>query len=132
MRRGKKVVSDDLLARDIEFRRELLRRAKEAYSVVYDYLLAVVEGRAEGEERMTAKGDVIYVKASHDVRVKAAKVLKELTMDKVVADKRDSGSEKDKGSGMDLREALLEIEKQKREEAEKRAKEQGKLAEIRR
>jgi len=122
----RKSVLEEIIAHDPTFQKDMVEKAKDAFALVYSYLTDLVEGRGEGEERMSAKGDIVTVKPSHDVRVKAAKVLKELTIDKVVADKRDSGNEKGRDAGIDLREALMEIEKQRQ-----KAKKEGKLADIR-
>ncbi len=123
--RDKRRVVNELLASDPVFLSELADRSKQAYGVMYVYLLDLVEGRGEEEQRVTNRGDIVGVKVSHDVRVKAAKVLKELTLDKVLADKRDAGHERGKDAGTGLRDALMEIEKQRR-----KARESGKLKEI--
>jgi len=121
---------DDLIVSDPSFRRDMIDKTKVAFEAAYEYLLSVVSGSAKAERRVSNKGEVVDVDLTHDIRVKAAKVLKEITLDKFVADKKDAGTEKGKREGMSLREALMEIEKQRRQEAETKAKEAGKLKNI--
>jgi hypothetical protein len=130
-KKEKTIGFDELLERDPTFQRAFFKQTKDAFISIYDYLFELVRGQGDVEEKVTAKGDVLLVKPSHDVRVKAAKVLKEMTFDKVMADKRDSGKEKGKDSSVNLREALMEIARQKKKEAEMQALKEGKLKRIR-
>ncbi len=119
----KKQVIDALLDSDPDFLNDLRTKTKDAFNACYKHLLKIVEGKVK-EERFDAKTGVIFkVAMGHDTRVRAAKVLKELTLDKMISDRKDTGREKDKGKGMTIEEAIKVIEQRKRAEAERLAKE---------
>lgn len=87
------------------------------------YLLRVVGGK-ETEKRMTPKGEVVEIPVPHQVRVQAAKALKELQLDKIIADVKDTQKHEHTFSTV---KAAQEVAEQKRKEAEANAIEAGKL-----
>jgi hypothetical protein len=102
------------------FRKRVELKAEEAWDAATSFLLGVVKGDSGVEgERLSA-----------DTRVRAAKVLKEYTLDKTLADKKDKEVRGQGGSAADLVKALQEIEASRKRELEERAIEAGKLAKI--
>jgi len=106
---------------------ENIRRYSEKdYKKLRRYLLRVVEGK-EHETRVTNKGEVVTVPVPHQVRVQAAKALKELQFDKTVADKKDTQQHDVKFNIVD---AIEEVAKRKQAEAEERLEKEGTLKKI--
>jgi len=76
-------------------------------------------------------GEVVQKPIPMDVRVKAAAQLKSMTLDKFLADKRDSGKQDDRKKAFDHEASLKRIMDEKmRREAEEKALKDGKLLKI--
>jgi WD40 repeat protein len=116
----------DLLDGDRVFLDKLKTNANETYDTLREFLLSIVSGKA-GEKMeiwdvKTSKKIEVMVKPSHDVRVKAAKLLKELDVDKTLSDKRDRKEDKQG----DESEWLRELKKaEKKIQAGKAARKKG-------
>ncbi len=115
----------DVLMNDKEFKEHISTKAIEAFNASYAFLLTVVKGEIQ-DTYVNQKGHVVPRAIPIADRVKAAKVLKEWTLDKVVSDKRELGDGQPalpfdhKG---DLEAVAKEIENAKA--TEKAAKESG-------
>lgn len=90
------------------------------------YLKRVVEGK-EFDHRMTPQGDVVEVPVSAQVRVQASRALKELMVDKILADVKDTQKHEHK---FDLAEAVQDVGRKKEAELEKKLESEGKLKKI--
>jgi hypothetical protein len=113
---------DYLLDSDTDFMADVNAKAKEAFNKAYETLTAIVDGEVTDERFDAKSGEIIRLKVTSDTKVKAAKALKELTIDKLLSDRRDSGHDKDKGKGASLDDALKEIGKLKKKEKDARKK----------
>ena len=126
---GKKKKPDelyDLLDGDRVFLDKLKTNATQTYDTLRDFLLNIVLGKAIEKTEIwdvkTSKKIMVMVKPSHDVRVKAAKLLKELDVDKTLSDKRDRKEDK-QGDESEWLHALKKAEKGIR--AHKAARQKG-------
>jgi len=126
---GKKKKPDelyDLLDGDRVFLDKLKTNATQTYDTLRDFLLSIVLGKAAEKTEIwdvkTSKKITVMVKPSHDVRVKAAKLLKELDIDKTLSDKRDRKEDK-QGDESEWLQALKKAEKGIR--AHKAARQKG-------
>lgn len=89
------------------------------------YLLRVVNGK-EKDQKVTAKGDIVIVPVPAQVRVMAARALKEMVIDKTVSDKKESTQKTDvKFTVVDAVKAVHE-----RKEKELELEKAGKLKRI--
>lgn len=122
-----------LIDLDPEFRKHVIDRFKGEYDNALDVLIEIRDRKVEDERLDTKTGDVVRVQIPNEVRIKAIAQWFKMTGDKTIADKRDSGHDKDKGSTGDLTKALQMAEAKmalKRVADEKAAKEAGKLVSI--
>ncbi|MCL5238633.1 MAG: hypothetical protein M1353_12480 [Nitrospirae bacterium] len=120
----------DVLMNDKQFKEHISTKAIEAFNASYNFLLDVVKG-AISDTYINQKGIIMSRDIPISDRVKAAKVLKEWTLDKVVSDKRELGDGQPQlpwNHKEDLEAIAVEIEAAK--EAEKKAKDSGKLVPI--
>ena len=126
---GKKKKPDelyDLLDGDRVFLDKLKTNATQTYDTLRTFLFDVIKG-TKGEptktwDVKTSAFITVVVKPSHDVRVKAAKLLKELDIDKTLSDKRDRKEDK-QGDESEWLQALKKAEKGIR--AHKAARQKG-------
>lgn len=122
-----------LIDLDPEFRKHVIEQFVGEYDNALNVLLEIRDRKVTDERFDTKTGDVVTIKVPNDVRIKAIAQWFKMTGDKTMADKRDSGNDKDKGNTGDLTKALQLAEAKmtkKREEAEQKAKDSGKLVSI--
>lgn len=118
-----------------EFKNSVIVKTEESWRLSTDFLLKVVKGEvvqtlefwdSKREQKVT-----VEEKPTIADRVRAATVLKAYTLDKMLANKTDREREGAAGRvAGNIVAALQEIEGRRKEEAEKRAVEAGKLAKI--
>lgn len=125
-RSGPKPVSINALIHDPVFKKDLIDRAIEAHQEVFSFALQMVkdpEGAAYAQEVYDVKTSeirIIFIKPSWKDRVAAAKLLKEITIDKTVPDKRDAVGKGKEGEGHSLEKVLREIAAKKKDSKEKK------------
>ena len=121
-----------VLDADPEFQAKLLLKANEAFDHIYAYLDELVKGNIQEEVFVYRKGpdgQVVEIKRTkpvpHNTRVTASKVLKEMTIDKTVSDKREMTKDKDRGILKGVKDAVSAVEskirKDKRDAARRAA-----------
>lgn len=122
-----------LIDLDPEFRKHVIERFTDDYDKSLDVLIEIRDRRVKDERLDTKTGAKVSLEIPNDVRIKAIAQWFKMTGDKTIADKRDSGHDKDKGNTGDLTKALQMAEAKmalKRSADEKAAKEAGKLVSI--
>lgn len=126
----------ELLMNDEQFSELVRCKTVGDYQTVLDMLMRVIRGELHDEVLDSKNGVMIKRSASLADRVKAAKVWKEMTLDKIIADKKTIG-DGDQGNLLDYLSTLdgvaQEIAAAKREKArqvEHTAEATGKLARI--
>lgn len=126
----------EVLMNDEAFKAHVTDKAVECFTTLYDTLLGIVKGNATEEVYDSKSGVMVQRRASLDVRVKAAKVLKEMTLDKVISDKKTVESN-GQGGLFDHLEALNKLadvmdaaKKEQQRLAEKSAEEAGTLKRL--
>lgn len=101
----------DLLINEGDFKSIVVTKAVDEYVTVVDFLMATIKGEAS-DVVVTPKGDIIRRPPSLEVRVKAAKVWKEMTLDKVISDKKMIAMPENQANLFgDFMDAIHEIEK---------------------
>lgn len=136
----KEVLFDNALNSDPDFMKDHLEDTKRTYRENLKVLELIRDGEVSDSQYDPKTGQVIKKPIAMDVRVKAIALIKAMTLDKTMADKRDPGQAKDKGKGIDHEESLkkvaAEIQKAKKAEemerkaAEKKAEKDGKLVKL--
>lgn len=91
------------------------------------YLLRVVNGK-EVDQKVTAKGDIVCVPVPAQVRVMAARALKEMVIDKTISDKKESIQKTD--VKFTVVEACKAVHERKEKELEAELEKKGKLRRI--
>src|SRR3989304_5566341 len=118
----------ELLMNDEEFKESITLKTVTDYTTVISMLMDVIQGR-EKEYVFNSKGEVLLERPTPlDVRVKAAKVWKEMTLDKVVSDRKVIDN-KLQGSLFDLPKMVSEVDALLQALKEKRDKEDVKVGE---
>lgn len=118
-----KQVANVLLENDTEFAERFQRDSKNIYKLLIKSLKKIVEGKALDTVVDRKNGTVVNVPVSSAVVVAAARVLKELVIDKMISDKKETRTTVKGPMVTDLKKALEEIEGQKRRE--------GKIVQLR-
>lgn len=92
-----RILTADLLMNDETFKDCVKRETVSNYQTVLDMLMGVMTGKLEDQVFDSKNGVMVSRKASLADKVKAAKVWKEMTLDKIISDKKTFGEE---GQGM--------------------------------
>lgn len=134
--RNQEIVSmADVLITDEEFKDNVARLTVAQYNDIVNSMYLGAVGKAT-DIRLTPRGGQVELPISYADRAKCAKVWKEMTLDKIVSDKKTIDNQ-GQGSLLDHLEALKAIEEsmakeraEKARQAEESAAESGKLVKI--
>lgn len=114
---------DALLEADPVFMEKLKKNAAKDYKLIRRTLKGIINGTIE-DVRFSRVGSVVTEvtkEASIDQKLKAAKQLKEMEIDKQISDKKEGKKDKNSGKWVDPKESLEEIaakmEKEKKDKA---------------
>jgi len=122
---------DFALTHDPDFMQKCIDDTKRCYDATLKFFEGVRDGRLMDSQYDQKTGEVVQKPIPMDVRVKAAAQLKSMTLDKFLADKRDSGKKDDRKKAFDHEASLKRIMDEKmRREAEEKALKDGKLLKI--
>lgn len=122
---------DALLDADPVFLGDMRTKTRAAFAETYEVLMRIIRGEVKDQVVFGKTGEILSVAISSETKIRAAKVLKEMTLDKMISDRRDSGKDRDRGKGQTLEDALIEIERRKSEDRERIAAEASKPDAIR-
>ena len=118
----------ELLMNDEEFKESITLKTVAEYSTVINMLMNIIRGEEKDEVFDSKNGVMVERSTPLDVRVKAAKVWKEMTLDKVVSDRKVVDN-KLQGSLFDLPKMVSEVDALLQALKEKRDKEDVKVGE---
>ena len=97
----------DLLVSEGDFKNVVVTKTVNEYETVVDFLMMTIKGQ-ETDVVVTPKGDIVTRQASLEVRVKAAKGWQEMTLDKIVSDKKTIDNP-NQGSLLDMLACVNEV-----------------------
>ena len=120
----------ELLMNDEQFKESITLKTVAEYSTVINMLINIIRGDEKDEVFDSKNGVMVERSTPLDVRVKAAKVWKEMTLDKVVSDRKVVDN-KLQGSLFDLPRMASEVDALLQALKEKRDKEDVKVGENR-
>jgi len=126
-------VLESALASDPKFLEDHDKLTREEFFKSVQYLTDVRDGVVQDSQFDPKTGTIIDKPIIHDVRIKAVKVLNEMTLHKSIADKREVQKGKESSVGADHVAALRKIadrKKVERRNAEAQAMKEGKLARL--
>lgn len=124
-----KVTVGELLMDEKSFKEHISAQTVAYIPTVITELYNIVLGNAEDEIWDSKNCKLVKRKPSLDTRVKAAKVLKEMTLDKVVSDKKTIDTE-GQGNLLNLIDDLTSVARAVEEEKARKAKAVGGLHET--
>lgn len=101
------VLADVIMANEKEFTEKLAMKAAQQWEHIADEMYKIAVGIGI-EHRLTPKGEIKQLPLSPEVRTKAAKVWKELVLDKVIPDKKEFDVPEN-GNLFDMIEAMKEV-----------------------
>ena len=105
----KESLFDNALSSDPVFMKEHLEDTKRTYRQNLTFLENIRDGAVSDSQYDPKTGGIIVKPVAMDVRVKAISQINAMTLHKVMADKKESGREKDGGKGIDHEESLKRI-----------------------
>lgn len=112
-KKNKRPTAEQQLERDPVFQQKMAERAKAVCEAIYGNMMPILKGVVKKKVRIGTAASGYHIEEINiepDERVRAGKLLKETFVDKRMADKRDSGNEKGKGTGTNHEKALKEAE----------------------
>lgn len=127
--------AEELILQDNQFQTALVKFTKHAFPRVYRRALAIAINDPECHQTLkvfnkkTGEVEEITLQPSFRDQISAGNLVKSLSLDKVVPDKKDIGEKKDKGTE-DHAKSLQKIEREIRKEAEAKAAAAGKLRQF--
>lgn len=109
-----RILAGELLMNDDQFKQCVTKETVSNYQTVLTTLMGVITGELEDQVFDSKNGVMVSRKASLADRVKAAKVWKEMTLDKVISDKKSFG-EGEQGMLFDFHTIISEVADQVRD-----------------
>lgn len=102
----------EILAEDPEIKRITLARTKRNLGPVITYLEKIIFNKDITDEKLDKSGAIRSVAISHDTRLNAVKLWKELLIDKTIPDIKHHKTTGEKGGLIDTNKFLKEISKE--------------------